>query len=72
MIKYRYWDFHPRWPRHQLYDVITKDAQGRCPYMSSFQQPGEYLGMHDFPWSMVDEWSEAYRDVVEADHQGIW
>ena len=71
-MKYRYWDFHPRWPRHPLFYTLTKDKQGKCPYLSDFQQAGEYLGFHDFPWSMVDECSEAFRNVAESGQQGIW
>ena len=69
--KQHYWDFHPRWPRHALYDTITKDADGHSPYMSSIQQPGEYQGAHEFPWCNVDEWSGAFRDMSEAGMQGI-
>ena len=40
--------------------------------MSTFQQPGEYQGMHDIPWSMVNEWSTAYRDMADTGQQGVW
>ena len=72
LIKRYYWDFHSRWPRHPLYDVITKDAQGRSPYTTSIQQPGEYSGVHDFPWCMVDEWSAAFKDMAATGQVGIW
>lgn len=32
--KQNYWDFHPEWPRHPLYDLITKDSDGNSPYIS--------------------------------------
>ena len=72
LIKRNYWDFHSRWPRHPLYDVITKDAHGQSPYATTFQQPGEYRGVHDFPWCMVDEWSDAFKDMVATGQVGIW
>ena len=72
LLKRFYWDYHPRWPRHPLFDSITRDAQGRSPYLTSIQQPGEYRGVHDFPWCMVDEWSDAFRDVVATGQQGVW
>ena len=31
VIKRYYWDFHPRWPRHPLYDVITKTPTATRP-----------------------------------------
>jgi len=72
LIKRHYWDFHSRWPRHPLYDVITTDARGQSPYATSIQQPGEYRGVHEFPWCMVDEWSGAFKDMVATGQVGIW
>jgi hypothetical protein len=72
VIKREYWDYHPRYPRHPLFDFITKDARGYSPYITSFQQPGEYRGSHDFPWCMVDEWSGAFQDMVKTGQQGLW
>jgi alpha-glucuronidase len=71
-IKYFYWDFHPGWPRHPLYDTIKKDKQGRSPFMTSIQQPGEYRGVHDFPWCMVDEWKGTFREMARTGQQGLW
>ena len=71
-LKRYYWDFHPRWPRHPLYDTITVDAQGRSPYMTSIHATGEWRGLHDFPRSMVDDWSEAFRDMAATGQQGLW
>ena len=68
---YHYWDHHPEWPRHPIYETITKDKFGQAPYMFRFQQPGEYRGIHDFPWSMVDEWSGEFRDMAEKGFQGF-
>ena len=48
-MKQHYWDHHPGWPRHPLYDYVKKDDQGKTPYMSRLQHPGEYRGVHDFP-----------------------
>ena len=72
VIKRYYWDFHPRWPRHPLYDTITKDARGQSVYITSLQQAGEYQGVHDFPWCMVDEWSGAFEDMTATGQQGVW
>ena len=72
VIKRFYDDFHPHFPRHPLYDTITTDAQGRSPYVTSIQEPGEYRGVHEFPGSMVDEWSRAFRDMAETGQQGVW
>ena len=72
LMKRYYWDFHPRWPRHPLYDVITKDRHGRSPYVTSIQQPGEYCGVHDFPWCQVEDFSAAFRDALATGQQGIW
>ncbi len=72
MFKHYYWDFHPGWPRHPLYDTMTKDANGRSPYVVSLQQPGEYQGSHDFPWCQVDEWSSVFRGMLASGQQGIW
>ena len=72
LIKRYYWDFHPRWPRHPLYDVISVDADGRSPYMTSIQQPGEYCGVSDFPWCTVEDFSAAFRDMIASGQQGIW
>ena len=71
VTKQKYWDFHSRWPRHPLYDTIAKDTEGKSPYMSALQQPGEYHGCHEFPWCNVDEWSKAFRDMYEAGMQGV-
>ena len=71
-LKRFYWDYHPRWPRHPLYDTITVDKQGRSPYMTSIQGTGEWRGLHDFPRSMVDEWSDAFRGMVATGQQGVW
>ena len=67
-----YWDFHPGWPRHPLYDAITVDDQGCSPYITSIQEPGEYRGSFKIPWSMVDEWSDAFQDMVKTGEQGLW
>lgn len=72
LIKRFYWDFHPRWPKHPLFDIITKDNEGHSPYMTSIQSPGEYRGWHDFPWCMVDEWSDCFRDMVATGQSGVW
>ena len=72
VIKGFYWDFHPRWPRHPLYDVIAKDASGRSPYATSIQQPGEYCGVHDFPWCLVEDFSAAFCDAHATGQQGMW
>ena len=72
LLKRYYWDFRPGYPPHPLYDTITRDAEGRSPYVTSIQEPGEYRGVHSFPWYMVDEWSEALRDMVETGQQGLW
>ena len=72
LMKYFYWDFHPGWPKHPLYDTITKDEQGRSPYMTSIQEPGEYRGVHEFPWCMVDEWKGTFREMARTGQQGLW
>ena len=71
-FKRNYWDFHSRWPLHPLFDTITVDAQGNSPYHTCFQQAGEYRGSHDFPWCMVNEWSDTVREMVKTGQQGIW
>ena len=71
-LKRYYWDFHPRWPRHPLYDTITVDAQGRSPYMTSIHATGEWRGLHEFPRSMVHDWSSVFRDMAATGQQGLW
>ena len=71
MIKPFYWDFHPRWPRPPVFFSTSKDDQGKSPYMTYFQEPGEYRGMHRFPWCMVDEWSDVFRDMANMGQQGL-
>ena len=66
-----YW-FQTHWPRHPLYDLINKDAQDRSPYITCIHQPMDHRGVHDFPWSMVDERSEAFRDMAATGQQGVW
>jgi len=72
LIKDYYWDYHPAWPRHPLFDTITKDKNGLSPYMTSIQLAGEYRGIHKIPWCMVDEWSKVFRDMERTGQQGIW
>ena len=72
LIKRFYWDFVSRWPRHALYDTITTDARNLSPYVTSIQQPGEYQGVHDFPWSLVEEFGQAFRDMAATGQQGAW
>ena len=67
-----YWDFHPGWPIHSVLDGARKDAQGKSPYITTIQEPGEYRGMHEFPWPMVDEWSETFRNMANTGQQGAW
>ena len=71
LIKSVYWDYHPGWPRHPLFFTTTKDDQGRSPYMTYFSEPNEWRGMHCFPWCIVDEWSDAFRDMAEMGQQGV-
>jgi hypothetical protein len=72
VMKQYYWDFHPGWPRHPLYDALRKDKEGNSPYLTSVQLPGEYTGMHDFPWCLVDDLSRAFLDMVATGQQGVW
>jgi hypothetical protein len=72
LIKQYYWDYHPGWPRHPLFDVITKDDKGRSPYVTSIQQPCEYCGVHEFPRCLVEDFSAAFRDAYATGQQGIW
>lgn len=72
LLKDKYWDFHPGWPRHPVMETIRKDAQGKSPYLTAIQSTGEYRGMHEFPWQMVDEWSQTFRDMANTGQQGAW
>ena len=72
LIKDHYWDYHPGWPRHPLAYVLTKDARGESPYVTSIQLPGEYMGVNDFPWCQVDHIAETMRGIVATGQQGIW
>ena len=72
LLKDNYWDFHPGWPRHPVRETIRKDANGKSPYITAIQSTGEYRGMHEFPWQMVDEWSETFRDMANTGQQGAW
>jgi len=72
VIKAYYWDFHPLYPRHPLFDTITKDASGKSPYITSIQLAGEYRGVHKFPWCMVDIWSKVIKDMTATGQVGLW
>ena len=72
VIKAHYWDFHPGYPRHPLFDTITKDKDGKSPYLTSIQLAGEYRGVHKIPYSMVDEWSSVIKDMVCTGQAGLW
>ncbi len=71
-IKRLYFDYHPHWPRHPLFEFITKDAEGNSPYMTSIPLPNEWMGVHSYPYSHVDEWSAAFRDMKANGQQGVW
>jgi len=72
VMKDTYWDYHPGYPRHPLFDTISKDASGKSPYMTSIQLAGEYRGVHKFPWCMVDEWANLMSDIVRTGQVGLW
>ena len=72
LIKDHYWDYHPGWPLNPLDYVITRDAQGNSPYLTSIQLPGEYTGVNDFPWCHVDEIAGTMKEIVATGQQGIW
>ena len=73
VIKSFYWDYHPGYPPHPLYDRIKPDADGRSPYMTSIQLAGEYRGVHKLPWFMVHEWSRTLTErVLPTGQSGLW
>ncbi len=72
VMKLYYWDYHPGYPRHPLFDTIATDEKGESPYMTSIQLAGEYRGVHDFPWAMLGEWSAVMRDMVRTEQTGLW
>lgn len=72
LIKDHYWDYHPGWPAHPLDYVIRKDREGRSPYITSVQLPGEYMGVNDFPWCQVAHLSEVMRTAEATGQQGLW
>ena len=71
-IQRTYWDFHPGWPRHPLLETLKPDGISGASYMAQFQLPGEYRGASDFPWCMVEEWSDYFRHMKATGQQGLW
>jgi hypothetical protein len=72
LLKDHYWDFHPGWPPHPAFHTIRKDAQGKSPYATNIQTPGEYRGLHEFPWHLVDEFSQTFRGMADTGQQAAW
>ena len=72
LIKTAYDDYHADYPRHPLFDSISKDEDGKSPYITSIQLAGEYRGVHKFPWAMADEWSVLMHDMVRTGQTGLW
>ena len=72
VLKETYWDYHPGYPRHPLFDTITKDEKGKSPYMTSIQLAGEYRGVHKFVWCMVDDWAKLMPEIIKTGQEGLW
>ena len=72
LVKETYYDYQPENPRHPLFDKINTDEKGRSPYITCFQLPGEYRGVHSAPYAMVDKWSKTFKDIARTGQSGIW
>ena len=72
VLKRLYFDYHPYFPRHPLYDTIAVNDHGQSPYMTSVPIPNEWMGVHRLPWCNVDEWGGAFQDMVTTGQQGVW
>lgn len=72
VVKETIWDYNVDWPRPPMFDTITKDAEGHSPYITSFIISGDYRGTPTGPWSLLDQWKEAFEIVERTGQQGVW
>jgi len=72
IVKDRYWDHHPTWPEHPLQDIITKDKDGKSPFVTATLIGHDHNGVCEEVLSDVKWYSKVFKKMDRTGQQGLW